>query len=66
MEKDIERVLCMENEADEEADVLVAPYYVITYVDDWNRTHMAMIKDTLYLQFLKDRFYIKECRYVAE
>lgn len=66
MEKDMEKILYTESEIDEDTDVLVAPYYIITYVDDWNRTHMAMIKDTLYLQFLKDRFYVKECRYVAE
>lgn len=62
MEKDLERL----NLDNEEEDVLVAPYYIITYVDDWNKTHIAMIKDTLYLQFLKDRFSVKDCKYIAE
>lgn len=66
MEKDME--LKMKNEIydDEEEEVLTAPYYIITYIDDYNRTHMATIKDTLYLQFLKDRFCVKECRYISE
>lgn len=65
MEKDME--LKIKNETyDEEEEVLTAPYYIITYVDDYNRTHMATIKDTLYLQFLKDRFCVKECRYISE
>ena len=63
MKKDME--LNMIREDDEEV-VITAPYYIITYVDDYNRTHMATIKDTLYLQFLKDRFYVKECKFIAE
>lgn len=62
MEKDLER-LSIENE---DADVLVAPYYIITYIDDWNKTHIAMIKDTWYLQFLQERFNVKDCKYIAE
>lgn len=62
----MEKVLYMEKDYEEEVEVIVAPYYVITYVDDWNKTHIAMIKDTLYLQFLKDRFYVKECKYIEE
>jgi hypothetical protein len=65
MEKDMR--LEMRNEIeDNEDDILVAPYYIITYIDDYNRTHLATIKDTLYLQFIKDRFYVKECRYIPE
>ena len=66
MEKDMRLIMKNEVYDDEEVVVLTAPYYIITYVDDYNRTHMATIKDTLYLQFLKDRFCVKECRYIPE
>ena len=62
----MEKVLYIEKDYEEEDEVIVAPYYVITYIDDWNKTHIAMIKDTLYLQFLKDRFYVKECKYIEK
>ena len=63
----MEKVLYIGKDYEEEEDeVIVAPYYVITYIDDWNKTHIAMIKDTLYLQFLKDRFYVKECKYIEK
>ena len=62
----MEKVLYIGKDYEEEDEVIAAPYYVITYIDDWNKTHIAMIKDTLYLQFLKDRFYVKECKYIEK
>ncbi len=56
----------LETDFDEEETVITAPYYCVTYVDDWNRVHMAMIKDLIYLEFIKDRFYVKECRFIEE
>ena len=66
MEKDMELKINTKTYDDEEEVVLTAPYYIITYVDDYNKTHIATIKDTLYLQFIKDRFCVKECRYIPE
>lgn len=51
---------------EEKEKVIAPPYYRVMYIDDEGRTHLATIKDKLYLQFLQDRFIIKECVYVAE
>ena len=64
MEKDMR--LNIENNSDDEEGVLTLPYYVVTYVDDYNRTHIATIKDTLYLHFIEDRFFVKDCTYFHE
>ena len=63
MEKDMRLNII---EEDDEEIVITAPCYNVVYVDDYNRTHMATIKDTLYLQFIKDRFYVKDCKYIPE
>lgn len=62
MEK--EKIMMLEEE--EEEVILIAPYYIITYIDDDNRTHMAMIKDNAYVNYLKDRFIIKECKLIVD
>jgi hypothetical protein len=56
----------LETDYEEDEGVITAPYYCVIYTDDWNRTHMAMIKDVIYLEFIKERFYVKECRFIAE
>ena len=58
--------LRIEDELDDEEMVLTPPYYNVTYVDDYNRTHMALIKDSTYVHFLQDRFYVKDCVYISE
>ena len=35
-------------------------YYRLTYVDDYGKTHIAKVKDTLCLHYLEDRFEIIE------
>lgn len=62
MEKDLKIVFTFDEEEDE---VITVPYYVVTYVDDCLRTHIATVKEEWYLRFLEDRYYIKDCKYVG-
>ena len=62
MEKDLR----LEIDEKDEEEVITLPYYVVTYVDDYNKTHIATVKDTLYLHFIEDRFYVKDCTYFHE
>lgn len=62
MEKDLKIVFTFDEEKDE---VITVPYYVVTYVDDCLRTHIATVKEEWYLRFLEDRYYIKDCKYVG-
>lgn len=62
MEKDLKMVFTFDNEEDE---VITVPYYVVTYVDDCLRTHIATVKEEWYLHFLEDRYYIKECKHIG-
>ena len=41
MEKDLKIVFTFDEEEDE---VITVPYYVVTYVDDYLRTHIATVK----------------------
>lgn len=54
----------LEESENEREKALVPPYFVIKYIDDSGAIHLAEIKDTLYLQFLKDRYGLIECRKV--
>lgn len=58
----MEKVL-LRNDYDDE-EVIVAPYYMVHYIDDSGRKHIAMITDEFYLQYLKDRFIVTECKYI--
>lgn len=51
---------------DEETMVIRPPYYRVMYIDDANRRHIAEIKDVSYLQFLKERFTVIECKFITE
>lgn len=62
MEKDLKIVFTFDEEEDE---VITVPYYVVTYVDDCLRTHIATVKEEWYLRFLEDRYYIKDCKHVG-
>ena len=62
MEKDLKIVFTFDEEEDE---VITVPYYVVTYVDDCSRTHIATVKEEWYLRFLEDRYYIKDCKHVG-
>lgn len=62
MEKDLKIVFTFDEEEDE---IITVPYYVVTYVDDYLRTHIATVKEEWYLRFLKDKYYIKECKYIG-
>ena len=62
MEKDLR----LEIDEKDEDEVITLPYYVVTYIDDYNKTHIATVKDTLYLHFIEDRFYVKDCTYFHE
>lgn len=62
MEKDLKIVFTFDEEEDE---IITVPYYVVTYVDDYLRTHIATVKEEWYLRFLKDKYYIKECKYIS-
>lgn len=62
MGKDLKIVFTFDGEEDE---VITVPYYVVTYVDDCSRTHMATVKEEWYLRFLEDRYYIKDCKHVG-
>ena len=64
MEKDL-KILFTFDEEEEEDEIITAPYYIVTYVDDYLRTHIATVKEEWYLHFLEDRYYIKECKYVG-
>lgn len=64
MERDLKIVFTFDDEEERE-DVLTVPYYVVTYVDDCLRTHMATVKEEWYLRFLEDRYYIKDCKAVG-
>lgn len=62
MEKDLKIVFTFDDEEDE---VITAPYYIVTYVDDYLRTHIATVKEEWYLRFLEDRYCIKECKHIG-
>lgn len=64
MEKDLKIVFTFDDEEEKE-DVITVPYYVVTYVDDCSRTHIATVKEEWYLRFLEDRYYIKDCKHVG-
>ena len=64
MEKDLKIVFTFDDEEDND-EVITVPYYVVTYVDDCLRTHMATVKEEWYLRFLEDRYYIKDCKHVG-
>lgn len=51
---------------DEDEVVLVPPYYVVIYVDDYGYKHIATVKDEVYLAYLKQRFIILECKIVEK
>lgn len=51
---------------DEDEVVLVPPYYVVIYVDDYGYKHIATVKDKVYLAYLKQRFIILECKIVEK
>lgn len=63
MEKDLKVLFTFDEE--EEDEIITAPYYIVIYVDDCLHTHIATVKEDWYLRFLKDRYYIKECKYVG-
>lgn len=52
-------------EYEEEKEIIIPPYYMVTYLDDYGYKHLATIKDTNYLSFLKDRFIVLECKFIA-
>ena len=41
---------------DDDERVLVPPYWMVEYVDDYGRKHIATIADKQYLEFLKERY----------
>lgn len=43
---------------------LKRPYYVVTYIDDEGKKHLAMIDDDSYLQFIEERFVVVDKKYV--
>lgn len=51
---------------EDDREVMVTPYYETVYLDDNNIKHLAKIKDTDSLMFMKDRFEILQCDYVQE
>lgn len=61
----MEEKLKVNNYFDEEEEVIVPPYYRVMYVDDCGYKHLATVKDINYLQFLKERFAVLECKLVA-
>ena len=48
----------------EDEEVLLPPYYIVIYIDDYNQRHMAMIKDPLYLKFLQGRYIVEDVKLV--
>lgn len=50
----------------QEHQITVAPYFFVTYLDDDSHMHIAMVDcdDREYLQFLKERYCILECKLV--
>ena len=40
-------------------------YYEITYLDDNNTTHLAKVRDISELNFMKNRFEVKEYNFVS-
>lgn len=51
---------------DDEFMAIVPPYYRVMYIDDNGRKHIAEIKDASYLQYLKDRFTVVECKFIEK
>lgn len=50
----------------DEEEMITIPYYETVYLDDNNIKHLAKIKDTESLMFMKNRFEILQCDYVKE
>lgn len=44
------------NYYDDDEKVLVPPYWIVEYIDDYGRRHIATITDKEYLAFLKNRY----------
>lgn len=49
---------------DDDYEVIVPPYYRVMYIDDEGRKHIAVVNNASYLQFLKDRFIVTECKFI--
>lgn len=54
------------NFQDEDEYVITKPYYYVEYIDDFNKTHLATIKEDWYLHFLEHRYIVKECRLIED
>lgn len=51
---------------EEDTFFIEPPYYRVLYIDDQGKRHLATIaeKNRIYLEFLKDRFYVVEIKVV--
>lgn len=68
MDEKLKEILLTERNTNmyEDDEIITAPYYYVVYLDDYSKTHIAMVKDTQYLRFLEDRFYLKECKLIEK
>ena len=51
---------------DDDERVLVPPYWIVEYVDDYGRKHIATITDKEYLECLKDRYDVTKVEVIEE
>lgn len=51
---------------EEDTEVLVAPYYIVWYIDDEGRRHIATVTNESYLHYLEDRFIVESCKKVEK
>lgn len=64
MDKNLDFLINKYDESEEY--IMTAPYYMVTYIDDCLRTHITTVKEEWHLRFLKDRYYIKECKHIGK
>lgn len=60
----MEELLKVNYYEEEEEMIIRPPYYRVLYKDDEGRTHLATVKDLNYFDYLKDRFFIIEYKFI--
>ena len=51
---------------DENETILTKPYYIVNYIDDEGRKHIAMIKDSYCVKYYEDRYIVLSIIYQPE
>ena len=51
---------------DDEAEIIVPPYWWVEYIDDYGNKHLATIKDEAYLKYLQNNYVVVNIKVIGE